>query len=66
MESIVAICGAIVAITSIIVGLWRRFSRIAKYKREQADEAKKKLDSAHANQDKSDLLDAWDGINRVR
>jgi hypothetical protein len=63
---VVGICSAIVAVISVIIGIWRYYGRIGKEKRRLADEAKKKLDSAHDNQSKSDLLDAWDSINRVR
>ena len=41
MGSVVAICSAIVAIVSVIVGLWKHFSRVAQYKRDEANAAQK-------------------------
>jgi len=38
---VVAICGAIVAIISCIVGVWKYFGRVKSEKRRIADEAKK-------------------------
>ncbi len=55
----------IIAILATIAGLWKHFGRINAEKRRIADEAKQKLDDAQKNQDKSDLLDAWDRANRL-
>jgi hypothetical protein len=64
MGSVIAICSAIVAITSIIVGLWKHFSRTAAYKRKMADEAKAKLDKANSpNGSASDFLDGFGNIH---
>ncbi|MEI8350108.1 MAG: hypothetical protein WCI77_08130 [Candidatus Omnitrophota bacterium] len=56
----------IVSILAIIIGLWKKFGRIAAEKRKLADEAGEKLDEAQKNKNKSDLLDAWDRAKRMR
>lgn len=56
----------IASILAIIIGLWKRSSRIAEVKRGLAEKAQKELDDAQKNKNKSDLLDSWDNINRVR
>jgi len=62
-QGILSIIGSLLL---VVIGLWKYFGRKNAEKRKIADEAKEKLDNAHQNQSKSDLLDAWDRINRVR
>lgn len=61
-----SILGIIGSVLLIIIGLWKYFGRKNAYKRKLADEAQSKLDEAQKNKDKSSLLDAWDGVNRMR
>jgi hypothetical protein len=62
MNSILGIIGSVCL---MIIGLWKYFGRRAAEKRKLADEAKEKLNDAQKNQNKSDLLDAWDRVNRL-
>ena len=48
-----------IAILACISGLWKYFSRKAKYRRELADKAKKDLEDAKKNDDPSSFLDAF-------
>ena len=47
------------------IGIWKFVARLKSEKRKLADEAKEKLDKAHNGGNESDILDAWDRINRV-
>ena len=51
------------SVLAVIIGLWKRFGRIAAEKRKQAEQARKDLDDANKNDDPSSLLD---GFGRVR
>lgn len=59
---ILTIIGSVLA---IIIGLWKYNIRKDEIRKKLADEAKEKLGSAQKNQNKSDLLDAWDRANRL-
>lgn len=54
-QILVVISGVI----SIIVGLWKYFSRRAAERRKNADQARKDLDEAKKNDSPSDFLDAF-------
>lgn len=58
-----AIWTAIGSVLAIIIGLWKYFSRKAKYRRDQAEKAKEDLNNANTNNDPGSFLDAF---NRVR
>ena len=60
------ILGIIGSLLLCIIGVWKYFGRVNTEKRKLADEARKKLDDAHKNYYKSDLLDAWDRANRMQ
>jgi len=63
MSQVLAIIGSALL---IIIGLWKHFSRVGEERRKLADEARDKLDKAHKDSNKSDLLDAWDRARRMR
>ena len=56
----------IASLLTCAIGIWKYLSRKNAERRRLADEAGKKLESAHKNHNKSDLLDAWDGAGRMR
>lgn len=58
-----SIWGVIAGVISMIVGLWRLFGRKAAERRRQAEQARKDLDNAKNNDDRSSFLD---GFNRMR
>jgi len=60
MTEILAIIGSILA---IIIGLWKKFCRIAAEKRKQAEQARKDLDNAKKNDSPSDFLDGFGRLN---
>ena len=60
MTEILAIIGSILA---IIIGLWKKFGRIAAEKRKQAKQARKDLDNAKKNDSPSDFLDGFGRLN---
>jgi hypothetical protein len=60
MTEILAIIGSILA---IIIGLWKKFGRIAAEKRKQAEQARKDLDNAKKNDSPSDFLDGFGRLN---
>lgn len=60
-----AIVSAIGSLLLCIIGLWKYFARKAKYRREMADAAKKKLDSAVDGGDTSAITTAFDSISRL-
>jgi Na+/H+ antiporter NhaB len=49
----------IASILAIIIGLWRKFGRVAAEKRKQAEQARKDLDDANKNDDSSSFLDGF-------
>ena len=59
------ILGIISSVLAMVIGVWRYYGRRNRTKRKLADEAEKKLDKAHKDKNKSDLLDSWDNINRM-
>jgi hypothetical protein len=57
MSQILVIIGSILA---IIIGLWKKYSRIATEKRKQAEQARKDLDNANKDTGTpSDFLDSF-------
>ena len=62
----IGIISAIGSLLLCIIGLWKYFARKARYKREKADEAKKKLDGAVDGGDTSVITSAFDTIGRLR
>jgi len=60
MTEILAIIGSILA---TIIGLWKKFGRIAAEKRKQAEQARKDLDNAKKNDSPSDFLDGFGRLN---
>jgi len=56
MAQILTIIGAILA---IIIGLWKKYGRVAAEKRKQADQARKDLDEANQNDDPGKFLDGF-------
>jgi hypothetical protein len=55
----------IASVLALIIGLWKKYGRIAAEKRKLSDEAGKELEDAQKNKDKSGRLDAWGKINRT-
>lgn len=51
--------GIIGSVLLMVIGIWKYFSRKSKYRREQAEQAKKDLDEANKNDDPGKLLDAF-------
>ena len=62
MTQILVVIGLIL---TCIIGVWKWLVRVKSEKRKLADEARKKLDDAKANNSKSDFLDSFGNINRV-
>lgn len=47
------------SILAIIIGLWKKFSRVAAEKRKQAEQARKDLDEANQNNNAGKFLDSF-------
>ena len=62
MGQILAVIGLVL---TCAIGIWKFMARIKSEKRKLADEARKKLDDAKANNSKSDFLDAFGNTNRM-
>ena len=60
-----SILGVITLALTAAIGIWKFVARVKSERRKLADEAGKKLEDAHKNKSKSDLLDSWDSINRA-
>ena len=56
MDKVLAIIGSVLA---MIIGLWKFFSRRARYKRKQVEQAKEDMKNAKKNDSPSDFLDSF-------
>ncbi len=56
MEQIFIVIGSLL---TCAIGVWRYFARKNKFRREQAEQAKKDLDNAIKNDSPSDFLDSF-------
>ena len=59
--SVLTIIGLVL---SMIIGVWKMFSRKAAVRRKQAEQAKKDLDNAITNDSPSDLLDSFGRLHK--
>ena len=56
MKQLLVIVGSIL---TACIGIWKKFSRINRFKRKQAEQAQKDLDNAIKNDSPSDFLDSF-------
>lgn len=49
----------LISLLAIVIGLWKRGSRIKEEKRKQADQARKDLDEANKTDDPGKFLDGF-------
>lgn len=62
--SVQVILGIIASVLTIIIGLWRYNNRKNRYKREQAEKAKKDFENAQKTGNASDLLDSFNRLHK--
>ena len=56
--------GIIGSVLLMVIGIWKYFSRKSKYRREQAEQAKKDMDNANQNDYTGSLLDSFDSLRK--